>query len=505
VSTVELRGFGWRHAGRRSWAVRGVDLRIEHGERVLLLGPSGAGKSTLLAGLAGLLPEDSGEREGTITVDGADPRQVRERVGIVFQDPQSQLVMARAGDDVAFGLENRGVPTDEIWPRVDEALHRVGFPYGPERATAALSGGEAQRLALAGVFALRPGLLLLDEPTANLDPAGAALVRQAIADTLAGSDTTMVLVEHRVAEALPLVDRVVVLEPGAGVRYDGPPGQVFAAHGETLAAAGVWVPGQALPRRRAANPAGPVLITAEGLGLPPRLVPTDLTVRAGEALAVLGPNGVGKSTLALLLGGLLRPGTGRAAASVELAGRDADVPPHRWRAPVLAARIGSVFQDPEHQFVRSTVFEELAVGPRATGQPEAAVRATVEELLSRLRLDRLAGANPYTLSGGEARRLSVATALATTPRLLILDEPTFGQDRRTWIELVDLLAERRDAGQGVVAVTHDADFVAALADREVILALTGGHRRPGRPGWLQGGLPAGRSNRWSTLDRQVTR
>src|SRR5690606_14503166 len=118
-STVELRGFGWRHAGRRSWAVRGVDLRIEHGERVLLLGPSGAGKSTLLAGLAGLLPEDSGEREGTITVDGADPRQVRERVGIVFQDPQSQLVMARAGDDVAFGLENRGVPTDEIWPRVD--------------------------------------------------------------------------------------------------------------------------------------------------------------------------------------------------------------------------------------------------------------------------------------------------------------------------------------------------------------------------------------------------
>lgn len=495
MSSVELRGFGWRHAGRRAWAIRGVDLRIEHGERVLLLGPSGAGKSTLLAGLAGLLPDDSGEREGSVEVDGLDPRQARERVGIVFQDPQTQLVMARAGDDVAFGLENRGVPTAEIWPRVDEALRRVGFPYEGDRSTAALSGGEGQRLALAGVLALRPGLLLLDEPTANLDPAGAALVRRAVTDALADSGTTLILVEHRVAEALPLVDRVVVLEPGAGIRYDGSPERVFAEHGAALAAAGVWVPDRPLPRRGAGGPAGEVLITADGLGLPPRLAPTDLAVRAGETLAVLGPNGTGKSTLALLLGGLLRPGTGRAVATAALAGRHAGTPPHRWRAPVLAARIGSVFQDPEHQFVRGTVFEELALGPRLLGQPEPAVRAVVAELLARLRLDKLAGANPYTLSGGEARRLSVATALATTPRLLVLDEPTFGQDRRTWIELVELLAERRDAGQGVVAVTHDADFVTALADRQVVLgeAAGDGHREMAR------------QSRWSTWDRQVRR
>ncbi|MFJ8582443.1 ABC transporter ATP-binding protein [Micromonospora sp. NPDC093277] len=477
MSAVEVRGFGWRHAGRRQWAVRGVDLRVERGERVLLLGPSGAGKSTLLAALAGLLPEDSGTQEGTIEIDGLEPRKARERVGVVFQDPETQLVMARCGDDVAFGLENRGVPGEEIWPRVDEALSRVGFPYHRDRPTAALSGGEQQRLALAGALALRPGLLLLDEPTANLDPAGATLIRQAVRDAL-DADTTLVLVEHRVTEALPLVDRVVVLEAGGGVRADGPPAAIFAAHGDALAAAGVWVPGRTAPPRHGTTPAGEPLITAGRLGLPPRLAPTDLRVRAGEALAVLGPNGAGKSTLALLLGGLLRPGTGTVTATAELAGRDAGTPPHRWRAPALARRIGSVFQDPEHQFVTSTVFDELALGPRRTGQPEAAVRPIVDGLLERLRLARLAGANPYTLSGGEARRLSVATALATAPRLLICDEPTFGQDRRTWLELIDLLAELRDTGHGIVAVTHDPDFVAALADRTVTLTRPGTGDRP---------------------------
>ncbi|MEH0973873.1 ABC transporter ATP-binding protein [Micromonospora sp. CPCC 205546] len=468
MGAVTLRGFGWRHAGRRAWAVRGVDLRVDDGERVLLLGPSGAGKSTLLAALAGLLPEDSGDQEGTVEIDGLDPRKGRERVGIVFQDPQTQLVMARSGDDVAFGLENRGTPAGEIWPRVDEALMRVGFPYPRDRPTAALSGGEQQRLALAGVLALRPGLLLLDEPTANLDPTGAALIRTAVAGAL-DADTTLVLVEHRVAEALPLVDRVVVLEAGGGVRADGTPEAVFGTHGDALADEGVWVPGRTVPPRHATTPPGDVLLTADRLGLPPRLAPVDLAVRAGEALAVLGPNGAGKSTLALLLGGLLRPGAGRVTATPELAGGDSRTPPHRWRAPALARRIGSVFQDPEHQFVTNTVFDELALGPRRTGQPEAAVRSTVDDLLSRLRLTKLAAANPYTLSGGEARRLSVATALATAPRLLVCDEPTFGQDRRTWLELVDLFAELRDAGHGLVAVTHDPEFVAALADRRVTL------------------------------------
>ncbi|MBO0870820.1 MAG: ABC transporter ATP-binding protein [Micromonosporaceae bacterium] len=438
-----------------------MDLVVERGERVLLLGPSGAGKSTLLLALAGLLATDSGEQEGELSVAG--------QVGVVFQDPQTQLVMARAGDDVAFGPENLGVPAGEIWPRVGEALAAVGFRYGRDRPTAALSGGEQQRLALAGALAMRPELLLLDEPTANLDPAGAALVRDAVARALADRDTTLLLVEHRVTEALPLVDRVVVLAAGGGVLADGTPAEVFAAHGDRLAAEGVWVPGHPVPPRHAAGPPGAQLLSGTGLGFRhpratvPALSHVDIAVAEREAVAIVGPNGSGKTTLALLLGGLLRPSAG----SVRAARWPGD--PYRWPAAKLARRIGSVFQNPQHQFVTARVDEELAIGPRRSGAPPAAIRSIVDDLLARLRLDRLAAANPYTLSGGEQRRLSVATALATSPAVLVLDEPSFGQDRRTWLEMVELLAKLRDDGTGIVVVTHDEQFAAALADRRVAL------------------------------------
>jgi energy-coupling factor transport system ATP-binding protein len=427
---IKLSGFGWRHAGRRAWAVRGVHLHIEAGERVLLLGPSGAGKSTLLQAMAGLLPADSGESEGEIAVDA--------RVGIVFQDPQSQLVMSRAGDEVAFGLENLAWPREAIWPRVSEVLDGIGFGYPLDRRTDHLSGGEQQRLVLAGALAPRPGLLLLDEPTANLDPAGACLVRQALANV-----ETMVLVEHRVEPFLDLITRVVVLSPGEGVRFDGPPSVLSGPFATQLAAEGVWVPGHPLPHLPA--PAGPgETLAAYG----------DVAVRRGEAVVVTGPNGSGKTTLALTLGGLRPPGNG----TVVTAWGDR---PHRWRARVLASRIGSVFQNPEHQFVTSSVRAELELG----GTPPE----RVAHLLQRLHLDHLAGANPFTLSGGEARRLSVATALAARPGLLIFDEPTFGQDRRTWVELVSLLASLRDEGHAILAVTHDPHVVHALADRTVAL------------------------------------
>lgn len=453
---------------------------IEPGERVLLLGASGAGKSTLLAALAGLLdPAHAGEPSGELTVDGLDPSAARDHVGLLLQDPESQLVMARAGDDVAFGLENRAVPAERIWPAVAEALAAVGFPYGLERRTDQLSGGEQQRLALAGVLAFRPRLLLLDEPTANLDPAGAALVRTAIATAQQLTGATTILVEHRVAEALPLIDRVVVLEAGGGVLATGPPSDVFATHGAALADAGVWVPDRPVAARRSgAASSSAELLVAGAVGLrhrgaqTPALDSVSATIRAGEALAVVGPNGSGKSSLALLLAGLVAPSAGRVRATRALAGDYADRPPRSWPARVLAAKIGTVFQDPEHQFVTGRVRDELTFGASRRGEDRADVGRRADELLERLRLTHLAEANPFTLSGGEKRRLSVATALTTSPRVLILDEPTFGQDRRTWQELVDLLAWHRDHGGGLCLVTHDEAVVSSLADR--VLALDRG-------------------------------
>ena len=474
-TVIEARGWGWRHAGRRKWAIQGLDLVVGAGERVLLLGPSGAGKSTLLAALAGLLrAPESGDEEGTLLVDGAPAAEAAGRAGLVFQDPASSLVMGRVGDEVAFGMENQAVPPAEIWPRAKSALAAVGLGYPFDHRTDQLSGGEQQRLAIAGLLAASPRLWLLDEPTANLDPDGADLVRATLREVLARPGTTLVLVEHKVAPALQLVERVVVLAP-SGVIADGPPEEVFARHGRALRDAGVWVPGPPPTRLAPARAAGKPVVVGEALSVRYpgsarwALDRADLTAFAGQVLAVTGANGSGKSTLALVLASLMAPTLGRVRFV-------AGGPPRaytKWPAKELVRWVGTVFQEPEHQFVASTVEAELEVGPRRAGVPPEQARRRSGELMECLRLGHLARANPFTLSGGEKRRLSVATALATGPALLVLDEPTFGQDASTWDGLVELLGELRDAGKAVVAVTHDQDLVTVLADREA--RLSGGH------------------------------
>ena len=478
---IEARGWGLRHPGRRGWALRGLDLTVEAGERVLLLGASGAGKSTLLTAVAGLVDPAGGARtEGTLLVDGLDPRAARERSGMLFQDPEAQIVMGRAGDDVAFGLENRCIPTEGIWPRVDAALAAVDFPYPRDRPTHALSGGEQQRLALAGTLALQPGVLLLDEPTANLDPAGAADLRDVLARVLDRLGATLILVEHRLDEALALVDRVVVIEAGGGVVADGPPRQVFRDHGASLAEAGVWVPDHppaSPPRRERPRPETLVIAERAAFRYPgmahDAIAGVDLQLRSSESMAIIGPNGSGKSTLALMLAGLVAPRAGSVVAGEALAAGRGHEAIARWPARDLAQRIGTVFQDPEHQFLASSVRAELLLGPMQAGLDRAAAARRADELLDRLRLSHLAEANPFTLSGGEKRRLSVGTALAAGPRLLILDEPTFGQDRGTWIELLHMLGGLRDGGRGLCFVSHDRAFVTALADRTLVLGSAG--------------------------------
>jgi energy-coupling factor transport system ATP-binding protein len=482
---VEAQGWAWRHGSRARPAVEGVDFVIEPGERVLLLGPSGSGKSTILHGLAGVLGDDEeGEATGRLLVDGADASAARGRTGLVLQDPDAQLVMARLFDDVAFGLENLGVPRDEIGPRVREALAAVGLDLAPDRSTAALSGGQRQRVALAGVIAMRPGVLLLDEPTANLDPDGVLEVRDAVTRVVAQTGATLIVVEHRVPVWLPVVDRVIVLGRDGRLIADGPAERVLADQAEELRAAGVWLPGDAAAASQARadasderSPSAGVgeLLAATGLAVAriagrPVQSGLDVAVREASVLAVTGPNGAGKSTLALTLAGLLRPEHGRLEASARLAA-GAATEPWRWKSRQLLTRIGTVFQNPEHQFLTGSVRAELEVGPRALKLPATEVRERVDPLLEALRLAPLADANPFTLSGGEKRRLSVATALATRPSVLVLDEPTFGQDAVTWRELVRLMRELREAGAGIVAVTHDEAFVAALADDRLALGV----------------------------------
>ncbi|RKQ34841.1 ABC transporter ATP-binding protein [Kocuria tytonis] len=542
---VGLENFGWHYPGRQDPSLTGISTTIAPGERVLLLGPSGAGKSTLLQALAGVEQDPDGQSgSGRVTVDGVDPRDARGVVGFMHQDPETQVILSRVGDDVAFGLENLAVPREQIWPRVRQALDRVDLQLPLEHPTTALSGGQKQRLALAGVMAMRPRLLLLDEPTASVDHDGARQLCAAVAGAVRADGITMVVVEHRVALWEPVVERVIVLDDHGRVAFDGPTRQTLHDARELLQEQGTWVPGWVPttrpPARTGAGPAGPetsprdhagapdpagstpgageVLLSARGLAVsrvqPPRraiarrrrralrawrhgeplpeagpdaqLRPVaagiDLDVRAGRALAVTGVNGAGKSTLALTLAGLLVPAEGSVRAAEALAAGAAP-DPSLWDGGELVSRVGTVFQHPEHQFLRPTVREELEFGPRQlrrrAGRSSARTRggtpseaddaARVADLLRRLRLADLADANPFTLSGGQKRRLSVATVLAAAPRVLILDEPTFGQDARTWRELVDLLVAELDRGTAVVAVTHDRDLIAALEAEELRL------------------------------------
>lgn len=520
---IELNNFSWHHPGRPEPVISGLNLTINPGEKVLLLGTSGAGKSTLLHAIAGVLHDDDGESAGgTITINGQAPAEARGTAGMMQQDPESSIVMATVGNDVAFGPENLRVPREEIWRRVTEALTAVGLnDLALDHPSSALSGGQKQRLGLAGILSMHPGAMILDEPTANLDPTGVQEVRDSILAAAEATGATLLVVEHRVSIWAPHMDRIIVLGEGGTITHDGAPDTVLTEARQELIDAGVWVPNYVprAPQTGAGNEAGgesehgEALLHAENLSITraqptpkqrrarrrtikrlgdtPAPAPVDLpvlrgginlTLRAGEHLSMLGPNGAGKSTLALTLAGLLTAPNGTLTATDALrnhGGNHGGEPAHwdvpTWTPAQMLSRIGYVFQEPEYQFIRGTVREELELGPRRlaalTREPlnEDELAARTDDLAARLRLTHLLDANPFTLSGGEKRRLSVASALATAPRILILDEPTFGQDARTWAELVDLIRELLAGGTAVISITHDEDYTAALGGKSITL------------------------------------
>lgn len=293
---VTASGWSWRHAGRPRWALRDLDVTIEPGERVLLLGASGSGKSTLLHGLAGVLGDsEDGDEAGRLLVDGVPPAQRRDRIGMVLQNPDSQVILSRVGDDVAFGMENFNVAPQAIWPRVRRALAAVGLALPLMHDTGHLSGGQQQRLALAGVLAMDPGLILLDEPTANLDPAGVLEVRDAVAAAAEQTGATLIVVEHRTAVWLPVVDRVIVLGAAGEIVADGPAAETLAQQRDRLTRAGVWVPGAELPHITRAGAPGQALLSAADLAVGYRGGPVTerltFDIDRAATTVVTGPNG----------------------------------------------------------------------------------------------------------------------------------------------------------------------------------------------------------------------
>ena len=511
-----------RYAGTEAWIPGGVTLSLPAGTTTLLLGPSGCGKSTVTLTLNGLVPHSvPSDYRGSVLVAGqevadADISHLARNVAMVMQDPDSQIVTTRVLDEVCYTLENLLVPAERIEPRAMAALETVGMARYADASPWDLSGGQRQRVVLVSALAVEPALLVLDEPTANLDPSGSADF-YALLPALKERGTAVLVVEHDLDDLVGAVDRVIALDADGATIATGPPAEVFGAHGEALAAAGIRMPtavrlhrlladrglvaradgGQALPltlddaaRELAAapplphspaDPARPAPAKAPASpdeGDEPVLVARDLsvprgrgrrrhevlhgvhlTLRRGEVLAVIGINGSGKSTLLRALAGL----EAWTAGEVTVAGR-----PRRPGRPGRAVTL--VMQNPEHQFLESTVLDELAHGMRLEGSAEARVERAVDEMLSRFDLVDRAQTSPFLLSGGQQRRLSVASVLGEHREVVCLDEPTFGQDRRGAEALMDRLHDVAAEGAGLIITTHDMELAADHADRVLILA-----------------------------------
>ncbi|WP_025720730.1 ABC transporter ATP-binding protein [Paenibacillus sp. 1-18] len=450
--------------GEQELLFHNMSLSVRKGEKLLLLGPSGCGKSTLLQVLSGLIPR-------TIEVPmKCDAAVIPARSGIVFQDPDTQFCMSYADEELAFVLENNQVPREQMPSRIRRLLTQVGLSTDDvHMPIGSMSQGMKQRLAIASVLAMEPEVLFLDEPTALLDEEGTAQVWDTIRHI--SENQTLVIVEHKVNEIVHDVDRIVVLSAQGEIIADGDAEEVFHVHRQALSEYGVWYPGvwdeassprwreQLTQQKGAGSVDRPSILAAEsalleledfcGLrGSSPVIDVEQAQVNPGDWIGVVGENGAGKSSVLLSMMRLLHTRGRYRVDGVEAGGTEE-----------LAERIAFVFQNPELQFVAHTVRKELEYSlPQSLFTAEQRGER-VDRLLVQFGLERLDERHPYQLSLGQKRRLSIATAMIREPAVLLLDEPTFGQDARNTFVILDMLEELRVAGTAIVMVTHDPEIV----------------------------------------------
>ncbi len=507
-SIIQIRGlvYSYRRQEQRP-ALQGIDLEIEPGEFVAIAGRAGAGKSTLCYALNGLIPQSFGGRmEGEVRVCGLDTRstsvpELARHVGIVLQSAESQLVGLSVEEDAAFGLENIGLPSQEVNERVLSALHAVNLHDIAHRSPWTLSGGQKQRLAIAAALAFQPEVLVLDNPTAELDPVGKQEVMATIARLNSEQGLTVVIVDQELEEVIPYASRLILMDHGQIV-HEGKPAEVIdraqyvlelgvklpevvqvawqlrglgrwngllplciddAVNGlQKLAPATAPAVGAVAPR----DQPGETLIELENVSFAysdgtPVLSNINLAVRQGEFVTLMGPNGAGKTTLAKHLNGLLLPRSGR----VLVHGTDT----RASSVAKLAQKVGYVFQNPDHQIFSRTTAEELAFGPRNLGWPDDKIAEAVRVALTRIDGKERGKEDPFFMGLAERKLIAIASVLVMQPEVLVLDEPATGADHEAAMRIMNYLSELHRQGLTIVIVTHDVSLAANYADRIVAL------------------------------------
>lgn len=495
VSPLVVENLSFRYRDRAGAAIHDISFSVEQGEVLLVAGASGCGKTTLIRCINGLIPRSyKGELSGRILVDGQDTAEwnlarISQKVGTVLQDPERQILGTKVCNEVAFGLENLGLPREEISQRIDKALAYLNILHLRERDTFNLSGGEKQKVALAGVLAMRPDILLLDEPLASLDPAS-ALETLWIVRRLADEGMTVLMVEHRVEDVMKIHPQRVMFISEGQIRYLGG----LEGLSKAVAYQEVKLPAAMIMARAKADPAPAeikILPASAGAGSevePEVLVHFEnvtfgyeaeqevlhgvsLDIRRGDVIAVLGPNGAGKTTFVKHAIGLLKPRSGRVLVN----GQDT----HQASVAEIAATLGYVFQSPSHMLFAPTVRDELAFGPRNLHHPPAQIEQEVKEALEIVNLTDREQDPPLAMSFGQQKRVSIAAILAMRSRILVMDEPTAGQDYKNYMNFMDTILQM-PGFEAILFITHDVDLAVIYAKRVILLA-DGQVRADGRP------------------------